>query len=92
MHILHTVLYTFSMVLTKRVCFNQEFLEWVVFSFILIASMFDSGGIRIFALLEDKRFIHLMYCDHSDIHNFYLFLRTGHGSLVQIYSGDFPGR
>ena len=57
MHILHTVLYTFSMVLTKRICFNQEFLEWVVFSFILIASMFDSGEIRIFALLEDKRFI-----------------------------------
>ena len=38
MHILLTVLYTFPMVLTKRICLkNQELLKLVIISFILMA-------------------------------------------------------
>ena len=47
MHILHTVLYTFPEVLTKRiyVIINSNFIQMVIISFILMTVMFDSGVI-----------------------------------------------
>ena len=46
MHILHTVLYTFSYVLARRIFFNnQEVLQLIIISFILVTLMFDSGAI-----------------------------------------------
>ena len=44
MHILHTVLYTFPKVLTRRICFTvKSFLSWLTFLFILVTLMFGSG-------------------------------------------------
>ena len=46
MHILHTVLYTFPKVLTRRICFTvKSFLSWLTFLFILVTLMFGSGVI-----------------------------------------------
>ena len=46
MHILHTVLYTFPKVLTRRICFTvKSFLSWLTFLFILVTLMFGSGMI-----------------------------------------------
>ena len=46
MHILHTVLYTFPKVLTRRICFTvKSFLSWLTFLFILVTLMFSSGVI-----------------------------------------------
>ena len=46
MHILHTVLYTFSNVLLRRIFFNnQEVLQLIIISFIPMTLMFDSGAI-----------------------------------------------
>ena len=43
-HILHTVLNTFSRVLTRRTCFTPRvFFQLVIISFILVTSMCDSG-------------------------------------------------
>ena len=46
MQILHTVLYTFPEVLTRRNVFkNQELYKLVIISLILVTLMFDSGVI-----------------------------------------------
>ena len=46
MHILHTALYTFPKMMTGRICFNnQELLQLVIISFLLMTLMFDSGSI-----------------------------------------------
>ena len=43
MHILHTVLYTFPKVLTRRIC--QEVFQFMIIYFILVTLPFDSGFI-----------------------------------------------
>ena len=43
MHILHTVLYTFPRVLTRRIC--QEVFQFMIIYFILVTLPFDSGFI-----------------------------------------------
>ena len=45
-HFLQTVPYTFSMVLTERICLTiKSFFSWpVIISFILMTSMFAFGG------------------------------------------------
>ena len=47
MHILHTVLYMFPKVLTRRICLTikrkKELLQLMIISFILMTLMFDSG-------------------------------------------------
>ena len=49
MYILHTVLYKFPKVLTRRICLslfdNQELLKLVIIFFILLTLMYDSGVI-----------------------------------------------
>ena len=46
MHILHAVLYTFLKVLMRRICLkNQQPLQLVIVSVILVTLMFDSGVI-----------------------------------------------
>ena len=46
-HILHTVLYTFPKVLTRRICLTiLSFPYLVTLSFILVTLMFDSGAIN----------------------------------------------
>ena len=47
MHILHSVLYTFANVLARRsnLFKNQEVLQFIIISFILMTIMFDSGMI-----------------------------------------------
>ena len=44
LHILHTVPYTFTMVLTRRIFNNHEHLYLVTISFILVTLMCDSGA------------------------------------------------
>ena len=60
MHILHTVLYKFPEVLTRRICHNQELLSLVIISFILATSMCDSkelleGEVRCWSLVGGQR-------------------------------------
>ena len=44
MHFLHTVLYTFPEVLTRRICFkNQELYKLVIIFLIPVTLVFDSG-------------------------------------------------
>ena len=43
MYILHTVLYTFPKVLTRRIC--QEVFQFMIIYFILVTLPFDSGFI-----------------------------------------------
>ena len=45
-HILHTVLYTFPELLTRRICLKiKSFYKLLVISLILVTLMFDSGVI-----------------------------------------------
>ena len=49
MQVLHTVLYAFPKMLTRRIChtYNQGHLGFTIIFFILITFMFDSGVIML---------------------------------------------
>ena len=77
MQVLHTVLYAFPKMLTRRIChtYNQGHLGFTIISFILITFMFDSGmimlgEIRCQSLLRAKGFaLDLGVCFLSHIQN-----------------------
>ena len=77
MQVLHTVLYAFPKMLTKRIChtYNQGHLGFTIIFFILITFMFDSGvimlgEIRCQSLLRAKGFsLDLGACFLSHIQN-----------------------
>ena len=77
MQVLHTVLYAFLKMLTRRIChtYNQGRLGFTIISFILITFMFDSGvimlgEIRCQSLLRAKGFaLDLGVCFLSHIQN-----------------------
>ena len=77
MQVLHTVLYAFLKMLTRRIChtYNQGRLGFTIISFILITFMFDSGvimlgEIRCQSLLRAKGFaLDLGACLLSHIQN-----------------------
>ena len=54
--ILHSVLYEFPMILTRRIRSNHVLLEFVIISSILVTLVFDVGLI----LLRDVRFLSLL--------------------------------